>query len=81
MTTWASDETQTQYNDTHLGIDTTVSITTMVDGEFVGLKIDGVFQANVTTGGTLDFQWAQDTSDGNNTRLQQGSWIRLSKLD
>ncbi len=81
MTTWASDETQTQYNDTHIGIENTVSITTMVDGEFVGLKIDGVFQANVTTGGTLDFQWAQDTSDGNNTRLKQGSWIRVSKLD
>jgi hypothetical protein len=81
LTAWASDEAGTQYNDTQISVENTVSITTMVDGEFVGLNISAGFQANASIGGTLDFQWAQDTSDGNNTRVKQSSWMRITQLD
>lgn len=33
-----------------------------------------------TTAGVLDYQWAQATSDANDTILRQGSWIATKKL-
>ena len=79
---WASDESATQYNDVDISLPgTAVEITTMTDGENVGLRISGFFQAHASTGGTLDFQWAQETSDTNNTTLKQGSWMRIARLD
>ena len=44
------------------------------------LRILGFFKSNATTGGTLDFQWAQNISDANNTTLQDGSWMEITKL-
>lgn len=42
--------------------------------------ISGTFQANATTGGTLDFQWAQGSSSGTATELHTGSWIEITRL-
>ena len=53
----------------------------MGDGLAAGFQIHGTFKANATTGGTLDFQWAQDTSDANNTTVRDGSWIKIKQLD
>jgi len=33
------------------------------------------------TAGNVTLQWAQNTSDANNTTLLEGSWIRLTQLD
>jgi len=66
------------YSTTH---NATLSEQTMTDTVNVGLIIRGLFQANASTGGTLDFQWSQQTSSANNTTLFQGSWINLRVID
>lgn len=33
------------------------------------------------TGGSLTYQWAQNTSDGDATTIKKGSWIKLTKLN
>ncbi len=53
--------------------------TGMTDTSEFGIHFIGYFRSNVTTGGTMDFQWAQETSDGNDTTVREGSWIRISK--
>ena len=53
--------------------------TTMVDTDEVGFRFDLTFTAeNDAT--TLDFQWAQNTSDSDNTTLRKGSYIRLTRV-
>lgn len=49
-----------------------------VDGVF---NFEAVFQANAVTGGTVDFGWAQNTSNASGTILDKGSCIQLSQLD
>jgi len=56
-------------------------ITTMVDAAQFGLELNIMFQAHLTLGATMDFQWAQETSDGNATNLIENSWIRVAQLD
>jgi hypothetical protein len=41
---------------------------------------NGHFKSNATTGGTVDFQWAQRVPDAYNTKILEGSWIRISKM-
>jgi hypothetical protein len=41
---------------------------------------NGHFKSNATTGGTVDFQWAQRVTDAYNTKILEGSWIRISKM-
>lgn len=43
-------------------------------------KITGHFQANATTGGTMDLDWAQNASAGNAVTLRKGSWITIEKI-
>lgn len=44
------------------------------------LRLGGMFQANAADGGTLKFQWAQNsTSGGVDTTIYKGSWVRLTK--
>lgn len=54
----------------------TVGTISTSTGEYA--RITGVFSTN--TAGTLAVQWAQSTSDPNATRMQTGSWIRLTKM-
>ena len=81
ITYWSTDQTKVQDNDLLPSMTAAVSITTMTDVDEVGLIINASFQANVTTGGTLDFQWAQDTSSGNSTSLFHLSWMIVTQLD
>ena len=59
----------------------TRSILTMTDGLIFALRLNGFFQANGSTGGTVKFQWAQQTSDADNTTIKEGSWVRITQLD
>jgi len=59
----------------------TRAITTLGDGIQSAISLSGTFQANATTGGTVDFQWAQNTSEAVNTSVAEGSWIRIRQLD
>lgn len=59
---------------------TDISFTTLADGDNVGVILHGGFASNATTGGTLDFRWAQETSSANNTTLLGRSWIRIQKV-
>jgi len=81
MIYWATDESKVQDNDFLNSLTTAVAITTMTDTDDVGLLIEGSFRADVTTGGTLDFQWAQNTSSANNTTLFINSWMEVTQLD
>ena len=40
----------------------------------------GAFQANATTGGDVALQWAQGTTNAYDTKLLEGSWMRISKM-
>lgn len=42
------------------------------------LRVSARILGHATTAGTMDFQWAQDTSSANATTLKAGSWMRLS---
>lgn len=45
------------------------------------MSLDVIFQANAGVGGTLDFQWAQATTNASPTSLRAGSWLELTQLD
>lgn len=45
----------------------------------VSVLIKGFVYTNETTAPTISFQWAQDTSDADNTTLKQGSWLRFMR--
>lgn len=62
-------------------LDSTVSITTLTDNAGAHVHIIGGFQANASSGGTMDFQWAQNSSNINDTTLLESSWIRLTRLN
>jgi hypothetical protein len=55
------------------------AITTMTDGDFVSVIITGAFKTNATTGGNLDMQAAQNTSDSADTKIWYGT-LRLRDL-
>lgn len=44
------------------------------------IRIVGFFLANATTGGTLDFQWAQNTSDAQAITARKGSFMKVEKI-
>lgn len=58
-----------------------ISITSMPDGSGMVVVLHGIVKSNVSTGGTVDFRWAQETSSGNNTSVTIGSWISFRKMD
>ena len=45
-----------------------------------GIIIKGFIKANASTGGTVDLQWAQNTSQGTATVLYEGSWMTITKI-
>lgn len=51
------------------------------DGQTWTLQVRLWFRANVINGGTLDFQWAQETSGVNGTTVSKGSRVTLYQLD
>lgn len=66
------------------GIVITISantITTMTDTEEYSLLVTGHLQTNATIGGTVDFQWAQNTSSANATYIKPNSWMKVEYLD
>jgi hypothetical protein len=44
------------------------------------LKYEGIFQSNATTGGDMAFQWAQNSSNTYQTRVEKGSWLKVERL-
>lgn len=45
------------------------------------ITINGVFLANASTGGTFNFQWAQETSDNDTSRVEAMSTISVTRLN
>lgn len=65
----------------HQGSDSTpIEFTTLPDSTQNSITLTGFVRANATTGGTVDFQWAQVTSSANNTSLSAGSWITIERI-
>lgn len=56
-------------------------LTALTDGAQFGIRIGGGFESNISTGGTLDFQWAQTTSDADATELYEHSWIHIIPIN
>lgn len=81
MLIYSQDETGTEHNDFSVDITATKAITSMTDTDRYGLRLVGQLSANATTGGTLDFQWAQNGSDPDATTLFFGSWMKIRLLD
>ncbi len=57
------------------------AITTVADAGGAIVTLQGGFESNAGTGGTLDFQWAQETSSANATVRAQDAWIEIRQLD
>lgn len=89
---WAFAETEVSQNSSYVyqlfntsNTDARQSITTTVQETLgaaspVSVLVKGFIYTNETIGPTLSFQWAQDTSDADNTSLLQGSWIKIHKM-
>ncbi len=63
----------------HIVLDVTEEITTMTDTEQVGLHIVGTLKASGAT--VAEFQFAQETSSGNDTSLLAGSWVTMDLIE
>jgi hypothetical protein len=50
-------------------------------GAIMIVTIDGVFQANATTGGTVDFQWAKYSDTTYTINVNADSYIAVTQLD
>jgi len=77
----ATDDNAVERMDFQTALTVNWAITTLTDGSQAGIMISGWLQSNATTGGTMDFIWAQNTSSANNTTVAGGSWIRVVQLN
>lgn len=78
FTYWYADEVNSADQENFAETETiTIATNNSADA---GLLIKGVFRANATTGGTLDFQWAQDVSAANNVIVRAGSYMRVRRM-
>ncbi len=69
------DESSTDKGNTPISTRDQVAITT---GTHM-VKVEGLFHANASTGGTFKLQWCQGTSSGTTT-VFEGSWVRVTQL-
>jgi len=60
-------------------IETSISISSSGVGQ-MGVHVIAHFTTNATTGGTLDFQWAQNVSDATAVVMHRGCWMTLTRL-
>jgi len=60
---------------------TGLGLTTLNGANPNNVKIEGVFLANASNAGMLDYQWAQNTSDPVATQLLKGSRFEIERLD
>lgn len=49
-------------------------------GGTYGSLVAGYLKGHATLSATMDFQWAQNVSNASGTELQQGSWLRVTKV-
>lgn len=77
---WATDTSSTQFSDHVSNMTGGIIFITMIDTADASIRITAAFQANASTGGTLDFQWSQQTSSANNTTVKKHSWISLRRI-
>lgn len=75
------DESNVVFESFETDITASKTISSMTDTERYGLTFTGQFSANASTGGTVDFQWAQNGSDTDSTTLFFGSWIMIKQLN
>jgi len=59
----------------------TIAVTTMTDGLNAAINIRGGFVSHASTAGALSFQWAQNTSNANDTTVFNGSWMQVRRTD
>lgn len=59
---------------------TSGAVVNATDSFDIIIRIVGFFLANATTGGTLDFQWAQNTSDAQAITARKGSFMKVEKI-
>ncbi len=57
----------------------TVSITTLTDAQSFAIHIIGGLRNATASAATFDLQWAQETSDADNTTISANSWMRLTR--
>ncbi len=63
-----------------LSMTTQVDVTSVDADKRTAVHMIGRFSTHATVGGTLDFAWSQDTSDGTAMTCRAGSWIRITPL-
>lgn len=44
------------------------------------IQMSGMFKTHASTGGDLQFKWAQDTSSGSATTVHAGSWVTITPM-
>lgn len=59
--------------------DATAVAFTIADTNPVCITIDGLVKSNASTGGTIDLEWAQNTSNAANTTVHAGSWVKVER--
>ena len=52
----------------------------LTGGSQHGYNLIAFVHSNATTGGTMDWQWAQLTSDATDVTVELGSWMKVTKL-
>jgi hypothetical protein len=55
--------------------------TTMIDGQPACLIVEGAFHAHATLDGTMNIQFAQNSSNGTPTTVEVGSWCEVMEND
>lgn len=64
----------------HGDLTTTFAITTLADAADAGITFRGSILTNLTLSSVMDFQWAQNSSDADATTLENGGWIRVTRV-
>lgn len=78
---WVTDTSGNQESDHLSNMTGAIILTAMVDTADASIRITGTLKANATTGGILDFQWAQQLSEAGATVVKEGAWMTVTKLD
>ena len=56
-------------------------VTTMTDGQPAVVTIEFAFDSHATLDGTMDAQFAQNTSSGNATTIQYPAWMEVTECE
>jgi hypothetical protein len=76
--TWTSHDSSSGQTNDHITDAATAILVPLVGTRTHGIKVQGYVQTG--SAATVDFQWAQNTSDGTGTTLREGSWMYFEKI-